>query len=256
VEKNTYFDLTRHPVKKGQFLKRQDDPEKNIVLPEEGLVQAQEEARKYAEDFSQAPKGSVFWALASDVSRTQETRFIFDMEMNAVAREIGDAFVIDLNGKMPGEEVIGRIRENKDKKIILINGPIHPGLGQHKCDWEEYAKLEEELGSEKELISKWEYDPVIAKRVGVEYKEITEGYKKLLEDIKNISKDIFSGREVWVKGFGHCGEIEIGLAAYADKTAREIIERAGGNLLNTMESVFLTIKPDGKVLIRHRDQEY
>lgn len=218
---------------------RQDNPKEKISLPVEGLMQAQEEAVKYAEEFAGAPEGTVFWALTSNVPRTQEARFIFDMELGVIAKEIGDAVIIDLEGKMPDEFISGSIKNAGNKKIILINGPVHPGLGMHKYDLDEWIKAEKEFGSEENLISQWQNNPEIARRIGVDYEDVKRGFEDLLEDIKRTSKDIFPGREVWAKGLGHSSEIEIGLAAYAGKSVGEIIEKAGGSLIKTMESAHM-----------------
>jgi hypothetical protein len=251
----TRFDLTRHPEKKGKFLERQDNPEEKIALPVEGLIQAQNEAARFAEEFSQAPEGAVFWGLTSNVSRTQEARFIFDMELGVMAKKIGDAMIIDLNEKMPNESIMKEIKNNEGKKIILVNGPVHPGLGMHDYNMDEFVKLIDELGSEEKLLSKWKQDPEIAKKIGVDYEQVADGFKKLMDDIEKTKQEIFPDRELWVKGFGHSFEIEVGLATYANKTAGEILDSAGGKIIKTMESAHITIKPDGSKKIEYRDKE-
>lgn len=234
---------------------RQDNPAEKIALPVEGLMQAQEEAVKYAEEFANAPEGAAFWALTSNIARTQEARFIFDMELGVIAKRIGDAVIIDLEGNMPDESVSERIKDAGNKKIILINGPVHPGLGMHKYDLDEWAKAEKEFGSEENLISNWQNNLEIARRIGVNYEDVKHGFEDLLEDIKRTSKDIFPGREVWVKGIGHSSEIEIGLAAYAGKSVGEILEKAGGSLIKTMESAHIMIKPDGETSVGYREEK-
>lgn len=255
MENGTRFDLTRHPEKKGTFLERQDNPEEKIVLPMEGLQQAQAEAVKFAEEFSRAPAGTVFWGLTSNISRTQEARFIFDMELGVLAKKIGDAVIIDLNEKMPDESIIEEIENSKGKKIILVNGPAHPALGMQNYNMDEYAKLTDELGSEEKLISKWKDDPEIAKRIGVEYDKVASGFKELINEIEEAKKNLFPDRELWVKGFGHSAEIEVALATYADKSVGEVLNSAGGEIIKTMESAHIVIKSDGTKKVEYRGKE-
>ncbi|MFH0969533.1 MAG: hypothetical protein V1804_03440 [Patescibacteria group bacterium] len=249
----TKFDLTRHPIKKGEFLPTQSNPEKNIDLPVEGIQETQKKAKEFAEEFEKAPEGTVFWALTSNAPRTQEARFIFDEELKYIAEKSG-ALVIDLSGKMPDNSLAKEIEKNKSKKIILINGPVHSGLGIYDYNIEEYSKLMDEKGSEEKVISDWSNDPEISKKIGVDYNKVAEGFEKMLDEIENISKDILPNREIWVKGIGHSGEIEVGLASYAKKTSAEIIEKTGGKLIETMESAHITIKPDGERKIEYRGQ--
>jgi hypothetical protein len=255
MEEETRFDLTRHPEKKGEFLERQDNHNEKLALPIEGLVQAQEKAKIYAENFAEAPEGAVFFSLTSNVPRTQEARFIFDMELGVIAKKIGDAVIIDLKGEMPDESLAEKLKVAGNKKIIMINGPVHPGLGMHDYNLEEYGKLLKELGSEEKVITSWQTDPEISKRMGVEYGDVEKGFENMLEDIKKIKKELFSDKEVWIKGIGHSGEIEVGLAAYARKNADEIIEKGGGKLIGTMESAFVIIGEDGDTRVEYRGGE-
>lgn len=263
-EPGTYIELTRHPEKKGEFLSRQDNPKENITLPVEGLIQAQERAKEFAEDFANAPEGTVVWALTSNAPRTHEARFIFDMELGVIAKKIG-AEIIDLQGQEPTELTknsieAARAPDGTKKKVVLINGPAHPGLGLHNYDLEEYTKLCEEIGSEEALISQWAEDPVvggrkISERLGVTFSQVAEGYKQFLHNISSMSETLFSERPVWVKAFGHSAEIEVGLAAATGKPVKEILEKAGGSLINTMESAHIFIRPGDTQSIEYRGKE-
>lgn len=249
------FELTRHPEKKGTMLERQDNPEEKNALPMEGLQQAQEKAAKFADDFFKAPEGSVYWGLTSNISRTQEARFIFDMELGVMAKKIGNAVILDLNEKMPDEKIMAELENNKNKKIILINGPVHPGLGMYDYNMDEYVKLIDEFGSEEKMISEWKNNPEISKRLGVKFDDVSNGFEKIIKDISDTKKKLFSDRELWVKGFGHSAEIEVGLAAYANKEVGEVIEEAGGDLIKTMESAQVVIGADGNRRIEYRGKE-
>lgn len=249
------FDLTRHPIKKGEFLPTQENPEKNLDLPVEGIQETQKKAKEFADEFEKAPEGTVFWALTSNAPRTQEARFIFDEELKYIAGKSG-AEIVDLAGQMPDESIMNKMQENKNKKYIFVNGPMHEGLGAQDYNMDEFVKiLEEKGGSEEKVISDWSTDPEISKRLGVSYDKVGEGFKNMLDEIEKISKENFSEREVWVKGIGHSGEIEVGLAAYAGKTSARIIEESGGKLIKTMESAYVTIKPSGERKIEYRGKE-
>jgi len=248
------FDLTRHPEKKGTFLPKKKNPEENLDLPVEGIQQTQEKAKQFANEFLEAPEGTVFWALTSNAPRTQEARFIFDEELKYIAKKSG-AIVLDLEGKMPNEEAIAKIKENKDKKVVLANGPVHSGLGIQNYNIEEYLKIIDEKGSEEKVVSDWKTDPELAKRIGVEYDKVKDGFEKMLNEVEEVSKKLFPDREVWVKGIGHSGEIEIGIGAYAGKTSAEVLEAGGGKMISTMESAHITIDPDGKRKVMYRGKE-
>lgn len=251
-EKNIRLDFTRHPEKSGEKLPRQDNPENNIDLPTEGLMQAQEKAVEFAEEFSQAPEGTVVWAITSNAPRTHEARFIFDMELGVIARKTG-AEIIDLNGKMPDEQIAWQnANANKSKKIVLVNGPVHPGLGLQNYNVDEYMALAKELGSEAEVIANWESNPEISKRIGVDYEAVKQGYQRMLTDIVNIRQKVLPDREVWIKAFGHSGEIEVGIASYAQRSIGEIIHDAGDSLIGTMESAHIVIRPDGTKSVEYQ----
>lgn len=249
-EQNIRLDLTRHPEKSGEKLPRQDNPEKSIDLPTEGLMQAQEKAVEFAEEFANAPEGTVVWALTSNAPRTQEARYIFDMELGVIARKTG-AEIIDLDGKMPNEYTLSQI-SNQNKKIVLINGPVHQGLGMQNYNVDEYMALAKELGSEAEVIARWESNPEISRRIGVDYSVVKQGYEQMLADIVKIQQQILPDREVWVKAFGHSGEIEVGMATYVQRPIGEIIHDAGDSLIGTMESVHIAIRPDGTKLVEYQ----
>ena len=239
------LDLHRHPIKNGEFLPTQANPEENIALPFEGLIQAQEIAAEFANEFAQAPKGTVVFGLTSNAPRTQEAGFIFDMELQAVSKKLGDnVVVLDLGGKMPDESTKAQVDQAVDeqdnkKKVILVNGPVHAGLGIRDYDVAGYESAIGELGSEEALVTEWGRDGAIGDRIGVQYEEVFQGYIRLEKDIRKIREDIFPDREMWIKAFGHSGEIEVALATWTGRNIDEIIKLAGGNVINFMENARL-----------------
>lgn len=252
------LDLHRHPIKSGEFLTTQANPEENIALPLEGLIQAQEAAVEFAEEFSQAPEGTVVFGLTSNAPRTQEAGFIFDMELEAISKKLGSGVVVlDLEGKMPDESTKARVDQAIDEqgnknRVVLVNGPIHEGLGIRDYDVAGYESTIEELGSEEKLITEWSRDGAIGDRIGVQYEEVFQGYIQLEKDIRKIQADIFPDREMWVKAFGHSAEIEVALATWAGRNVDEIIKLAGGNVINFMEKARLEIDVAGDRTVQYR----
>jgi hypothetical protein len=257
-EGNAEVDLTRHSKKfKDESTERMPAQKEgeNIDLPLDGIIETQKAAREYAEEFLKSPEGTIFWAMNSNAARTQEAKFIFDEEMKYIAGKSG-AEIIDLENKMPDESILQQVQNLEGKKIVLVNGPMHPGLGIQNYNMDEFRNLIKQEGSEEKVISDWANNPEVAKIIGVEYRKVKEDFDGLLKDIEDVKKKLFPNREIWVKNIGHSGEIEVGLAAITGKNSGEIIKDAGNKLIQTMESAHITIKPDGKKLVEYRDTKY
>lgn len=257
---HTRVDLFRHPDKKGTFLPKQSDPDQNIELPKEGLEQAHFRAVEFAKEFKQAADGTVIWALTSNAPRTQIAREIFDSELRLAAQELGDeAIVMDMAGEMPTarvkELVAKAVQANgRKKKIVLINGPVHPALGIQKYDDPAYIALSKKLGGEQNMVGQWQHDPMVSKRIGVEYDHVAEGFAKMADEVEHISTEIFPDRNVWLPAFGHSFEVEVALATWSGTTTESVVQAGGEQIIGTMQSGRLEIMPDGQRHVTYNGQ--
>lgn len=263
--RNAQIDIHRHPIKTGEFLPQQLDPTKDIDLPVEGLQQAQAEASRFAEEFAAAPEGTIVWSLASTAPRTQETQFIFDMELKTIARKLKEdtgeeISIIDLHGEMPDEKIKVDIEsavtdDDRKKKMVFINGPHTPMLGPRDYDIDQYEKLINELGSEEELIAKWPESDGVSRRINVNYGAVADGFEGLMGNIVQAQKNFFPDRDVWVKAFGHSAEVEVALATWSKMTTRDIISLGHGGVVGFLESARVELSPEGEQSISYRSEE-
>lgn len=252
------IELTRHPIKLGRMLPRQDNPLENIGLPFEGIIQAKREAEKFASEFVKAPNGTLFWTMASNKPRTQEAAWIFERELASLVKTRPDIAVIDLEGQMPATSFRARIEEEKmpdgtDRKIVLINGPVHPALGENFPTSPSVMSLYDRL-DDLEAFKAWAADPGIGRSECVGVEEIGAGFSNMIERVREIGQEI--GRNIVVKAFGHSGQIEAGIAAVTGLHPLEILEDAGGTLINTLEHADVMLRPNRNPLVRYRQTLY
>lgn len=259
------IDIHRHPIKNGEILGQQTDPQQSIGLPVEGLHQAQERGGHFAAEFAAAPEGTVVWALSSKADRTQEARHVFDMELKAMAgklNEAGEEFeIIDLEGKMPDAGVRAAVdaavtEDGHKKKVILVNGPASELMGYHDYDIDGYAALTEELGSEEELIARWQTDESVSRRIGVNYEDVASGFDKMLREMSRVHTEVFPDREVWVKAFGHSAEVEVALATWANVPTRDVMALGKGGIAGFLESARIQFDAEGQRSIMYRGKQF
>jgi len=259
-------DLMRHPEKKGTPVSTQ---EKVIIedeegrkkeeskegapgpLPQEGIIQAQEEARKFAERLRDIPRAVVF-GYVSNQPRTAEADFILGMELQHVAKELPNSRVFDRNQDGTLEQIAARVDEKADR-VIIINSQTEPAMGMHNWNLKPVIKRLETMG-ESEYLAQWMGNPELQKEAGLTPEEMAEEMKQWVAEQTRQARELFPGRPVIITGFGHSWDLDVGIAALMGKKfTRETLGEMGGEQIKTMEGAKIVVQPDGTGTIEYRD---
>jgi len=247
-------DLMRHPEKKGTPVPTQGPEGEEGApgpLPREGIIQAQEEARKFAERIGDIPKAVVF-GYVSNQPRTAEADFILGMELQHVAKELPNSRVFDRNQDGPLEQIAARVDEKADR-VIIVNSQTEPAMGMHGWNLEAVMKKLETMG-ESEYLAQWMGDPELQREAGLTPEEMAEEMRAWVAGQVQKAKELFPGRPVIITGFGHSWDLDVGIAALMGrKFTRETLGEMGGEQIKTMEGARIVVQPDGTGTIEYRD---
>lgn len=243
----TEIHLRRHPEKKGTML---ETPEgEKISLPVEGILQAQAEAAKFTECIN-IPRAVVF-GFTSNQPRTALAGYIFDKELEYLARSLPNSRIFDLQKEGSLEEISGQIDDSVDK-IIIVNPPAHPVMGERKWNFDYLLKRLEEI-NETEFLKEWFENTETQNQAGVTPDSIGRDFKSWIKGQTENAKKLFPNRPVIINAIGHSWELDAGIFALAGRElSSETLEEFGG-VIKTMEGAHIVIDPSGRSTIEYRD---
>lgn len=263
------FDIRRHPIKKGEMLsdiaEKKGVPElqrEKVALPVEGIIEAQKKAVEFAKKVEQAPEGTVYFGVHSNISRTKEANFIFEEEVKYIARKHPEWLVVDVSyfESQKLKDVIKTITSvitlSTDRKIILLNGGEDEAMGMYSWNMDEVVKeIDATGGDENEVLKKWLDDPQVQQRLGVSPQEVVGNFRNFIAEKTRLVRDYFPGRPAMISGIAHSWELDAAFAAMLGKDLSGASMDEIGGMINTMEDAQINVAPDGRVSTQFRGIE-
>lgn len=243
------FQLRRHPEKKGQEVVSPEG-EKN-PLPLEGIIQAQAEGVKLADQIKETPPNTVFLGYTSNQPRTKEADFIFGQELSVVSKNLPDSKVFDMAKEESLENISKEVNDNIDK-VIIINSLEDKILGiRDKWNMKELEDKISELG-ELGFLKEWSDSIETQELVGLSPQDIKEEFQAWIKEQMEEIRKFFPDRPVIISGIGHSVELDTAIVALMGKDLTSKNFEEMGGVINTMEGAKIIIDGSGNGTIEYR----
>lgn len=225
----------------------------DYALPEEGVMLAQREGRRIAEEITNVPgmDNAVYYFVSSNQARTHETNSIIGSELRwRLGRNGENPHVFNMWVQKDVENVARQITPaDADRKILILEKTSEAFLGMDRKT--NLVKLEEILskrynGDEDAMMREWMESYKLQDEIGCRPDEIANNFKRWIRQTREKMGRLFPDRPVVISAIGHSWEIDAAIIGLIGRQhTMEEIDNMGG-IIQVMEGATITIGIDAQ----------
>lgn len=235
----------------------------NYVLPEEGVMLAQREGKRIAEDLANTPgtDNAVYYFVSSNQARTQETNSIIGAELRWALRDQNPHhFNMWIQKDLAN---VARQVGLDDRKVLILEKASENVMG---FDKKLNLKLVYEIikerynGDEETMMREWMESYKLQDEIGSRPDEIADKFKRWIKQKRLELGRLFPGRPIVISAVGHSWEMDAAIMGIIGREhTMEQIDEMGG-MIQVMEGATITIGVDANgnqvSVLEYRDREF